>query len=75
MAIHAVLGNRELANQHAAILDARPGGPMALLLASETCLCGAIWDLDVTPIFRARIQESEISWPPATLIRYPAKNW
>jgi len=73
--IHAAMGDREQANKLAAEIDARPGGPMVLLLTTNVCGCGAAFDLDATPNFRDRIKESGLSWPPKTLIRYPAKDW
>ncbi|NCF73000.1 MAG: hypothetical protein GWP67_05790 [Gammaproteobacteria bacterium] len=73
--IHAAMGNREQANKLAAELDARPGGTMVLLLAAKTCACGAPFDLEATPNFRDRINESGIAWPLDKLIDYPAKDW
>jgi len=37
--------------------------------------CVVVFDLDAAPNFKARIGESGLSWPPATLVHYPAKNW
>jgi tetratricopeptide (TPR) repeat protein len=73
--IHAAMGDREQANKLAAEMDARPGGPMTLLLIANTCSCGAPFDLEATPNFRNRIEESGTAWPPRTLIDYPAKDW
>jgi len=75
MEIHAAIGNREQANKLAAELDARPGGAMILMLAANTCSCGAPFDLEATPNFRERIKESGLPWPPGKLIDYPAKDW
>jgi adenylate cyclase len=73
--IHAALGDRAEANRLAAELDARPGGPMLLLLTAGQCACGAPFDLEATPNFRERLRESGLAWPLQTLMRYPAKNW
>jgi TolB-like protein len=73
--IHAALGDREQANRLAAELDARPGGPMMLLITAVYCACGAPFDLEATPNFRDRVTESGVAWPLDTLIRYPAKDW
>lgn len=73
--IHAAMGDRAAANKLAAELDAMPSGSMRLLLSSIYCACGAPFDIDATPNFRARINEAGIDWPLQTLIRYPAKDW
>jgi len=73
--IHAAMGEREQANKLAAEIDARPGGPMVLLLSIKTCGCGAPFDLEATPNFRNRITESGTAWPPGTYVDYPAKDW
>jgi len=73
--IHAAIGDRQGANQLAAELDARPGGPMMLLVTAVYCACGAPFDLQATPNFSARIRESGTEWPLETHIRYPAKGW
>jgi TolB-like protein/tetratricopeptide (TPR) repeat protein len=73
--IHAAIGDREQANRLAAELDAKPGGPMTLLLTTAYCSCGAPFDLEATPRFRERITESGLAWPSESLIHYPAKDW
>ena len=67
--------NREAANASAARIDARPGGPFMLAIGSEMCFCGAPFDLEATPNFRARMQESGFPWPPRKPIEYPLKTW
>ncbi len=71
----AVLGNRTDANQIAADIDTLAGGNLVLLDAIGSCFCGAPFDLNATPNFKARIEEAGISWPPASPITYPAKDW
>jgi len=71
----AVTGNREAANAAASRIDARPGGPFMLLIGSEMCFCGAPFDLEATPNFRARLAESGFDWPPGMPIDFPLKSW
>lgn len=73
--IFAAMGDRQQANKLAAEIDARPGGPMVLLMTAVGCACGAPFDLEATPNFRERIRESGTTWPLKTLIKYPAKDW
>ena len=73
--VGAALGDRALANEHAARVDARLGGNLALAESVKSCLCGAPFDLEVTPNFKARITEAGFPWPPATIVRFPAKDW
>jgi adenylate cyclase len=73
--VEAALGNREAANAHASKLDARFAGPFILVETIKGCFCGAPFDLDVTPNFKARIEEAGFSWPPPSPIKYPAKDW
>ena len=74
-AIEAILGNREAANAYASKLDARFAGPFILAEVVKSCFCGAPFDLDVTPNFKARIEEAGFAWPPPTPINFPAKDW
>jgi hypothetical protein len=73
--ISAAIGDRERANQLAAEIDARPGGPLLFLISNSMCACGAEFDLDVTPNFKARLREAGIDWPLETHVHYPAKDW
>jgi adenylate cyclase len=75
MVAAAVVGNRDAANAAAARIDSRPGGPFMLLISSQMCFCGAPFDLDATPNFKTRLDESGFPWPPADPIGYPLKNW
>ena len=67
----AWLGNRAEANRLAAALDARPAGPFLLAVLTSDCLCGAPFDIDATPHFKARLAESGLHWPPAAAIKVP----
>ena len=71
----AIVGDREEANRLASIIDQRPLSELPFLFATLSCVCGVLFDLDAAPNFKARIGESGLSWPPATLVHYPAKNW
>jgi hypothetical protein len=71
----AATGQRQLANELASQLDGLPAGVMSLMSTVNHCLCGAPFDIEATPNFRARVQEARLSWPPPSPIRYPAKNW
>lgn len=71
----AWLGNQEEANVLAARMDARPGGFLTLGSAVYTCMCGAPWDIELTPNFRARIESAGFAWPPASPIQTPLKDW
>ncbi len=73
--VSAILGERNAANQLAARIDARVGGSLALSVAVSSCNCGAPFDLDATPNFKARIEEAGFNWPPVSPIKYPAKDW
>jgi len=73
--VEAVLGNRDAANAYAGKLDARYAGPFILAEVVKSCFCGAPFDLDATPNFKARIEEAGFNWPPPSPIKYPAKDW
>ena len=75
MVAAAAVGDRETANANAAAIDARAGGPFLLALGTEMCFCGAPFDLDVTPNFKARLDQSGFPWPPRRPIPYPLKTW
>jgi len=75
LTVEAALGNREAANAYASELDGRFAGPFILTEVVRGCFCGAPFDLDATPNFKARIEEAGFSWPPPSPINYPAKDW
>lgn len=71
-AVEAVFtGDREQANRFAAEMDARPAGPFLLAVYSTNCRCGAPFDLEYTPNFKARLAESGLRWPPPVVIAPP----
>lgn len=65
-------GNRELANQLAAEIDARPGGGLVLAVIIGDSLCSTPFDLEATPRFKAQLAESGLPWPPTPAIKFPA---
>ena len=65
-------GDRAEANRQAAVLDARPAGGLLLAILVTECQCGAPFDLDATPHFKARLAESGLHWPPPPTIAYPS---
>ena len=65
-------GNRAEANRLAAAMDARASGAFLLAVMSTSCYCGAPFDLEATPNFKARLAESGLHWPPPATIAYPA---
>jgi len=67
----AIAGDHADANRRAAAIDARPAGAFVLAVVAADCLCGAPFDLDATPNFRARLAESGLRWPPPVTIKYP----
>lgn len=72
---HAVLGEYAQANQVAAEWDAQPLGSLELLDQIGACVCGAPFDLEVTPNFARLIGEANLPWPPPSPINWPLKDW
>ena len=68
-------GDRVRANEVAATIDAHVFGSQGLATIALWCLCGAPWDLESTPGFAADLEESGLSWPPASPISFPLKTW
>ena len=68
----ALRGDRATANRLAAEIDARPGGGLVLAVIASDGLCGAPFDLEATPNFKARLAESGLPWSPARAMRLPA---
>ncbi len=75
LCLESRLGRREQANQIAQAIDARIGGSVALVMAIVNCYNGAPFDLEAAPNFKRRIEESGFSWPPPSVIDFPAKDW
>lgn len=75
LVLAAVVGDRVTANNAAARIDAHPGSIIVLGSAVATCYCGAPFDLDAAPNYKARIEEAGFPWPPPKIIEYPTKTW
>jgi hypothetical protein len=75
LVVAAVVGDRERANEFAARIDAYPGGAVVISGAVTYCFCGAPFDLEATPNYKARIEEAGFPWPPPKPIDYPTKTW
>jgi TolB-like protein len=73
--LFARAGDRAAANARAAEIDARPAGPMYLMVGTYLCLCGAPFDLEVTPNLAARLEEAGLTWPPVESMHWPLKDW
>ena len=71
----ARIGDRNTANRHAALIDARPLGPMKLAVSIYFCFCGAPFDLEATPNFAKKLEEAGLPWPPPDTIAFPLKGW
>ncbi len=48
---------------------------VVLSWAIRDCFCGAPFDLEATPNYKARIKEAGFPWPPPKRIDYPTKTW
>ncbi len=75
LVVAAVVGDRERANEIAARIDRYPGSVVVFSGAILNCFCGAPFDLEATPNYKARIEEAGFSWPPPKRIDYPTKTW
>ena len=71
----ARMGARDEANRRAAEVDAHPFGHLRLMLVPGACYCGAPWDLEYTPNFAKLLDDAGLSWPPASPINWPLKDW
>ena len=71
----AIAGDRATANRLAAEIDARPSGPLVLLVKTYFCLCGAPFDIEYAPTLAERLEQAELPWPPTAPIKWPLKDW
>jgi hypothetical protein len=75
LTLAALVGDRKKVNEWAARIDNSPGSALILVGSMRGCLIAAAFgracqsdapfDLDATPNFKARIEESGLPWPPA----------
>ncbi len=75
LVLAAVVGDRERANEIAARIDAHPGSAVVFSMIVTPCFCGAPFDLEAAPNYKARIEEADFPWPPPKRINYPTKTW
>jgi len=68
-------GHREEANRLAAQIDQHHFGAVTLTQITQWCACGAPFDLDATPNFAAKLEESGLTWPPQATMDFPLKDW
>ncbi len=68
-------GHREDANRIAAQVDQHHFGSVTLTQITEWCGCGAPFDLEATPNFAAKLEESGLPWPPQSTMDFPLKDW
>lgn len=68
-------GKRDEANRLAGQIDSDDFGYVTLTLISEWCGCGAPFDLSTTPRYAARLEDSDVVWPPPPVMEYPLKGW
>jgi len=73
--VAASIGDRARANRYAARIDGRPGGSQVLLSSAFECACGAPFDVEAAPVFRRKLAQSGLSWPPAAPLQFPDKDW
>ncbi|NIO39644.1 MAG: hypothetical protein GTO41_05285 [Burkholderiales bacterium] len=73
--ISAMLGNREMANYFAGKMDTHAGGFISINVIVHYCVCGAPFDLEAVPNYKARIEQAGFPWPPPTRIFFPDKTW
>ena len=73
--VAARLGDRDAANEEAALIDSRPFGYIALLQRIYFCYCGAPFDLKSTPTLARMLEESGLPWPPESVVDWPLKDW
>jgi adenylate cyclase len=70
----ALMGDRATANRLAAEIDTQPGSGLVLAVIVSNSLCGAPFDLEATPRFKARLAESGLPWPPMPALKLPART-
>jgi tetratricopeptide (TPR) repeat protein len=73
--LQAWMGDRDAANAIAREIDRQAFGNVALAELTLHCVCGAPFDIEQTPNFKARIAESGFAWPPRKPVPIPLKDW
>jgi len=62
------MGRQQEVEAMAAEIDEHPAGHVILATAHLDCVCGPMLDLNVTPNFKARLQDGGLDSPPETII-------
>src|SRR5437763_1959071 len=70
----ALTGDRATANRLAAEIDKQAGSGLVLAVIVSSSLCGAPFDLEATPRFKARLAESGLPWPPIQALKLPPRT-
>jgi TolB-like protein len=70
----ALMGDHATANRLAAEIDTQPGSGLILAVIAADSLCGAPFDLEATPHFKARLAESGLPWPPIQTLKLPPRT-
>lgn len=68
-------GDKQEANRLAALIDQHRFGAVTLVQIAQWCGCGMPWELDATPNFAAKLEESGLPWSPPTTMGLPLKDW
>jgi adenylate cyclase len=68
-------GDGEEANRVAGLIDEHHFGSVTLTQITQWCACGAPFDLEATPNFAAKLEESGLTWPPQSTMEFPLKGW
>ena len=68
-------GHRKAVNSLVAKIDQHHFGLVPLAQLAIWCGCGAPWDLEATPNFAAKLEESGLRWPPEPIMEFPLKDW
>ena len=72
LALLAALGRTAETEQLVMEIDQKPAGQVTLAAAVLECFCGAPFDIEKTPNFKARLEEAGYQWPVDTHIKLPA---
>ena len=68
-------GYRDEADLLASKIDKHHFGAVALAQATQWCGCGSPFNLDATPNFAAKLEESGLRWSPPVTVDLPLKDW
>ena len=75
LVVRALIGDRDGANAVAAQIDARPLPALSFLFVLLECKCGAPFDLEAAPNYRAQLEQAGFPWPPQGDLGFALKDW